>query len=128
MSRSMSHPTSRSSFRLALRVLTALLAALFAGALAAGPVAAAPRAAATTTVVIEGSPAVFVPRTVTVRAGDTVRWINNDNDTHTTTSDTDLWDAVLDPGQSFSRTFPAAGTFSYHCAIHPEMTGTVIVQ
>ncbi|MEU5048917.1 plastocyanin/azurin family copper-binding protein [Streptomyces sp. NPDC021096] len=117
----------RSPFRIVARTLAALAALLSMGVLAASPAVAAPPAAQTT-VVIEGSPAVFVPPTVTIHPGDSVRWINNANGTHTTTSDTGVWDARLNPGQSFTRTFPTAGVFRYHCTIHPGMTGSVTVQ
>lgn len=81
---------------------------------------------ATTAVAIQG--ANFVPETVTISVGDTVRWTNNDDSTHTTTSDSGLWDTTLDRGQSYSQTFTTAGTFNYHCAIHPTMTGSITVQ
>jgi hypothetical protein len=35
---------------------------------------------------------------------------------------------TLNPGASFSQTFSTAGTFTYHCAIHPRMTGTIVVS
>lgn len=65
---------------------------------------------------------------VVVTAGTTVTWVNNDNVTHTSTSDTGVWNSTLAPGASFSMAFPSAGTFTYHCAIHPNMVGTVTVQ
>jgi plastocyanin len=34
----------------------------------------------------------------------------------------------MNPGATFTRTFPSAGTFQYHCTIHPGMVGTVTVQ
>ena len=69
------------------------------------------------------------PTTLNVDAGTTVVWQNRDSTTHTTTSDTaGLWNANLAPGQQFSRTFPTAGTFTYHCTIHAGMSGTVVVK
>ena len=71
----------------------------------------------------------FQPATVTVPAGTTVTWTNMDSTTHTSTSDTGAWDSGSIPqGHSFSFTFTQVGTFPYHCAIHPNMHGTVIVQ
>ncbi|GHC35284.1 cupredoxin domain-containing protein [Streptomyces cinnamoneus] len=129
MSRSPLRTLPRALPRTLLRTLTVLPALLATAVLPAGPVAAEPRGAAVTvTVVIEGAPAAFVPQAVSIHPGDSVRWLNNDNDTHTTTSDSGLWDAVLDPGQSFTRPFPAGATFAYHCEFHPSMTGTVVVQ
>ncbi len=56
-------------------------------------------------------------------------WINQDDDTHTVTEANRLFSSQgLDPGQAFSHTFTAPGTYSYYCAIHPHMTATVIVK
>ncbi len=121
---------SRSSARSLLRLLTTLLAALSLGVLLVSPTASAASDSALraeTVVVIEGFS--FVPQSVTVNAGDTVRWINNDNTEHTTTSDGPGWDSgTLTPGTSFTHVFATRGAFTYHCAIHPEMTGTVTVR
>jgi plastocyanin len=71
----------------------------------------------------------FRPGTIEVTRGTRVRWINRGAATHTTTSDTSRWDSGnLAPGESFSRVFRRAGTFAYHCSIHTDMTGTVIVS
>src|SRR6202035_724619 len=70
----------------------------------------------------------FLPASLTVAAGTTVTWTNNDKTAHTSTSNTGLWDSKhIAPGKSFSHTFAAAGTFPYHCAIHPGMKGTIVV-
>ncbi len=69
----------------------------------------------------------FVPNAVSIKVGEAVTWRNDDTQTHTTTSDAPLWDQTRAPGQIFSRTFTATGTFPYHCNIHPGMTGTVTV-
>jgi len=48
---------------------------------------------------------------------------------HTTTSNTNTWNSgTVAPGAKFSVTFPTAGTFPYHCAIHPGMVGSVVVR
>lgn len=71
----------------------------------------------------------FSPASITVHVGDSVTWTNSDSVPHTTTSDTEIWNSgALQPGASFSHTFTSAGSFAYHCMIHPFMTGTVIVQ
>jgi len=70
----------------------------------------------------------FNPSAITVRAGTTITWTNNDSASHTVTSDTNTFaSGTLSTGQSFSATFSTPGTYAYHCAIHPSMTGTVIV-
>jgi len=72
----------------------------------------------------------YVPGDLVVLVGDTVTWTNQEAGVpHTTTSDTGVWDSgTLNTGQSFSFTFTQAGTFTYHCTIHPNMTGTVTAQ
>lgn len=72
---------------------------------------------------------VFAPATVTVKAGTTVTWTNQDQDPHTITS-TDggpLRSQPLTTGQSFHYTFTTPGRFDYLCTIHPFMTATVVV-
>ena len=70
----------------------------------------------------------FEPADVAIQPGDTVMWVNRGNTPHTVTSDDGLFDSeALNPGESFMFTFPEAGTFSYHCEIHPFMTGSVSV-
>jgi plastocyanin len=73
----------------------------------------------------------FNPAVVNVAVGTTVVWTNHSSlgIAHTTTSDTGMWDSGnLAPGQSFSFTFTSAGSFAYHCTIHPFMHGTVNVS
>jgi plastocyanin len=71
----------------------------------------------------------FSPKVLAVAVGDTVVWSNKDTVNHTTVSDNALiWDSGnLKPGASYSRVFNAPGTYTYHCAAHPSMTGSVIV-
>jgi plastocyanin len=64
-----------------------------------------------------------------VTKGTTVTWTNNDNTTHTSVSDSGFWNSgTLAPGASFSMTMANAGTFAYHCSIHPGMVATLTVQ
>jgi plastocyanin len=71
----------------------------------------------------------YNPNPIAISAGGTVTWMNNDSITHTSTGNNGDWDSrAMAPGASFSKTFPSAGTFQYHCAIHPNMVGTVTVQ
>jgi hypothetical protein len=62
-----------------------------------------------------------------VLAGATVIWTNDGRAPHTVTGDF-ADSGVLDPGQTFSHTFAESGEFSYFCAIHPQMTGTIRVS
>lgn len=69
----------------------------------------------------------FAPSPVTVAVGGSVTWTNNDNTAHTSTGGN--WNSgSINPGGKFTAMFPTAGTFVYHCTIHPGMTGTVTVQ
>jgi plastocyanin len=69
----------------------------------------------------------FDPPQLTVKAGTSVTWTNNDSVTHTVAFDSfDSGD--IESGGTYSHTFPDKGTFDYHCSIHPNMTGSVIVQ
>lgn len=71
----------------------------------------------------------FAPDDVNVAVGSTVTWMNVDSVSHTSTSDAKGWDSgIVAPGAQFSFTFQSAGTFQYHCAIHPGMVGTVVVR
>ena len=71
----------------------------------------------------------FTPGDVEVAVGTTVTWTNTDTVSHTSTSDASGWDSgVISPGRQFSFTYQTAGTFPYHCAIHPGMVGTVTVR
>jgi len=60
----------------------------------------------------------YNPDPITVTAGTTVTWTNQETETHTVSSDGLLFDAYLVFGDSFSYTFNEPGTFSYHCDLH----------
>ena len=72
----------------------------------------------------------FSPKPIQITVGSTVTWTNGTALTHTATSDTAAWGTGnIAPGAtSGAISFPTAGTFTYHCAIHPSMTGSVIVS
>jgi len=70
----------------------------------------------------------YTPATLTVKVGTTVKWINQDSVTHTVTSDTGLFESgEMATGDTYSFTFTQAGTFSYHCAMHPSMEASIVV-
>jgi amicyanin len=73
----------------------------------------------------------FGPATITIKKGTTVRWTNKDSVQHNIEPDTES-DAfkrseLLSKDESYSFTFNTAGTYTYHCQPHPQMTGKVIV-
>ncbi len=71
----------------------------------------------------------FNSSNLTVKKGTKITWTNSDSAPHTVTSDsgTFLNSATLQLGESYSQTFDQVGTFSYHCAIHPMMKGSITV-
>ena len=88
---------------------------------------ATPALAADQTVTIQGF--AFNPGEVTVTVGDTVTWTNNDTRGHTATADAGGFDTgTISVGASKTITFATAGTFAYHCTIHPDMTASIIVE
>jgi plastocyanin len=70
----------------------------------------------------------YLPATITVPVGTTVRWTNRDQVKHTVTATNGSFSGYVSQGAAFSRRFDTAGTFDYFCAIHQSMRGTVIVQ
>jgi plastocyanin len=73
----------------------------------------------------------FSPGTLTVPVGTTVTWTNRDFDVHTVTADDNpptFKSAGLDTDDTFSFTFNKAGTYAYHCSLHPHMTGKIVVK
>ena len=99
-----------------------------AAALIAAPIALAQQPApAGPTVRI--SNLTFAPQTITVTAGQSVTWINDDDLPHTVTAiDKSFRSKALDTGDRFSFTFAKPGEFAYFCSIHPMMTGKVVVK
>jgi len=71
---------------------------------------------------------VFSNTNLQIKSGTTVVWMNDDNTTHTVTADDGSFDSGnIAAGGSFSHAFAATGTFAYHCKIHSNMTGVIVV-
>ena len=73
----------------------------------------------------------FRPARLVVAAGTRVTWVNRDDLPHTATSSTRprLFDSgTLDTDEQFAHVFTAPGTYDYFCALHPRMTGQIIVK
>jgi plastocyanin len=110
-------PIMAAAHRIALLCGTAVIAAVAAqGALASDR---------TVSIVDFG----YQPASVTIDQGDTVTWKNDGKTQHTVTSDDGktMDSGPLDPGNEFATRFLKGGTYSYHCSIHPQMQGTVVV-
>ena len=70
----------------------------------------------------------FNPAQLNVAPGTTVTFVNNDTEPHTATADNGLFvTGVLEPGYSFDVFFEGAGTVTYHCELHPDMQGSIVV-
>ncbi|HZP09593.1 cupredoxin family copper-binding protein [Methyloceanibacter sp.] len=70
----------------------------------------------------------FDPPTVTIKAGGTVTWINADDIPHVVAEKEGKFrSAALDTDDRFSQSFTTPGTVEYFCAIHPHMTGKIVV-
>ena len=71
----------------------------------------------------------FTPATLNVKVGTTVTWVNHDDVPHTVTADDKRFSSqALDTDDHFSHRFDAPGTYPYFCAVHPHMTGRIIVK
>ena len=71
----------------------------------------------------------YSPNPATVKVGQTVAWRNADSVTHTATGDAGGFNTGnIAPGATSSPiTMATAGSFAYHCVVHPSMTGTLTV-
>jgi plastocyanin len=72
----------------------------------------------------------FKPAHITIKRGTKVIWINRDSTAHTATANNgrSFDSGRLGPGQRFSHTFKSAGKKPYHCEIHADMRGSVVVK
>lgn len=72
----------------------------------------------------------FKPDPIKVKAGETVTWdFVDDSASHTATAEDTSWDSgLLSKGGTFSHKFTSPGTVKYHCLVHPQMLGSVVVS
>ncbi len=72
----------------------------------------------------------FTPSTITVNAGTTITWTNNDGVVHNVTSNTAglFSSGAISPNGTYSHLFSTAGTFPYTCTLHAGMNGSVVVK
>lgn len=88
---------------------------------------AGPALAATKTVQIKAGG--FVPTSVNIDSGDSVKWTNVDTVNHQVVSDAGLFASpILKPGQAYTRTFNQGGTYRYHDGMEPNEKGSVVVK
>lgn len=104
------------------------------GSAASPSTSASPAPSAAQTVNVVPDPATigaFNPASVTIHAGQTVKWVFQDANPHTVTADDNSYTSSqsgLANGATYEHTFTTPGTYAYHCFIHPQMHGTVVVQ
>jgi plastocyanin len=71
----------------------------------------------------------FAPKEIAVPVGTALTWTNKDSEPHTvTTSDKAIASQAMDTDEQFAFEFDRAGTYTYHCSLHPYMTATVVVR
>ena len=73
----------------------------------------------------------FLPSEVTLKVGDTVRWINREKRTsHSVVfpAEGGLESERMFPDESWERRFDKPGRYEYHCGPHPEMRGLIVVS
>ena len=85
------------------------------------------RAAAAHMVLMSGT--AFMPASLTVTAGDTVTWVNDDFFPHTVTSSRGAFDSgSIEQGKAWTLTAVRPGEYPYVCTLHPTMTGILRVN
>src|ERR687887_2924351 len=90
--------------------------------------AGASRPAATVTKTVKITATAFSPSSVTIKTGDAVKWSNTDTKSHQVVANNGAFASpIIAAGHSWTHTFNTAGTYRYHDALYPALTGRVIV-
>ena len=72
---------------------------------------------------------VYAPASLTVKTGDSVQFVNDDQVAHTVTATDKSFDSGnMDQHATWTHTFSKAGTYAYLCTYHPYMKGTIVVS
>src|ERR671922_695114 len=91
-------------------------------------VAGASRPAATVTKTVKITATAFSPASVTIKTGDAIKWSNTDTKAHQVVANNGAFASpTIAAGRSWTHTFNTAGTYRYHDALHPALTGRVVV-
>ena len=70
----------------------------------------------------------FTPASVTIKTGDSIKWTNKDTKTHQVVSNSGAFaSAIISPNHTYKHTFNTSGTYRYHDALHPALTGKIVV-
>ena len=119
--------TTRAFCSMNAGAVLALSLVLVSGAIGRPSVTAAQEKPATNAVTIDNFS--FGPMELTIPAGTEVTWINRDDIPHVIMSvDHKFRSRALDTDDKYSFTFQDPGTYEYFCAVHPKMTGKIIVK
>ncbi|MGV8872026.1 MAG: cupredoxin domain-containing protein [Rhodococcus sp. (in: high G+C Gram-positive bacteria)] len=110
----------------ALGLFAALLITLTACSTATTPAASTEPVAENQVTVADR---MYSPQSLTISVGDTVTWVFADKGmAHNVVADDESFRSQVMPTGQFTHTFDTAGTFTYHCTPHPDMTATIIVE
>ena len=109
--------------------VAAAAALMLLGATPVGPAAASAQTPNAAPPVVSISNFTFSPRTLSITAGATVTWVNQDDVPHALVAvDRSFRSKVMDTDERFSFTFTKPGEYAYFCSIHPMMTGKIVVK
>jgi plastocyanin len=102
---------------------------LSAVAVLALAVTGASQPASTVTRAVKITATAFSPASVTINTGDAVKWTNSDTKNHQVVANNGAFASpTIAPGKTYTHVFGTAGTYRYHDALHPSLTGRVIVN
>jgi len=106
-----------------------LSAVLISAGIVAGAAVAADKPQAAHAATVEMTQEAFVPAQITVDAGTSITWINNDTVPHSVTAQDGRFDSgPIQPGKQFKWTPQTTGAIDYHCIFHPSMTAVMTVR
>src|SRR4029079_10312097 len=105
---------------------TVVLAAVAGLALA---ITGASQTASTVTKTVSITATAFSPTSRTIATTDAIKWTNNDTKSHQVVANNGSFvSPTIAPGKSYTHTFNTAGTYRYHDALHPALTGKIVVN
>jgi plastocyanin len=91
------------------------------------PASAAPTATASRSVTVNIKDLKYKPPTIDINPGDRVVWVNLDKVKHTATKGGSFTTGKIKPGNAVAVRFSSKGTYRYHCTLHEEMFGKIVV-